>query len=69
MPTRVEVDLLTANGVTISSGTLFTLDNLVTGSLNSGTVLTIISNTSAKPIRGTFSNLPDHSVTQLDGDN
>jgi hypothetical protein len=62
---EVDADLLTANRVTISSGATFTTADLGTSSLSSGTILTIVSNTSARPIAGTFTNLPDHSTTQI----
>jgi hypothetical protein len=32
-------------------------------------VLTLISNTSADPISGTFSNLPDGSIVTINGNN
>jgi hypothetical protein len=37
--------------------------------LTSGTVLTLISNTSANAINGTFSNLPDGAIVTIDGNN
>jgi hypothetical protein len=54
--------------VTINSGATTTIGDLGTGVLTSGTVFTIISNTAATPIAGTFSNLADGS-TLLVGSN
>jgi hypothetical protein len=34
-----------------------------------GTIFTAISNTSANPISGTFSNLPDGRIMTIDGNN
>jgi hypothetical protein len=34
-----------------------------------GTVLTVISNTSADPISGTFANLPDGGIVTVNGNN
>jgi len=48
-----------ATGVTVSNGALFSLTDVGSSSLASGTVLTVISNTAATPIGGTFSNLAD----------
>ena len=49
-------------GVTINSGATSTLVDTGTGTLASGKVLTVINNTSANPIFGTFSNLSDGST-------
>ena len=53
----VTVDRLVAKGVTIGSGALFAFTDLGAGTLTSGTVFTVISNTAATPISGAFSNL------------
>jgi hypothetical protein len=37
------------------------------GRLSAGTTLTVISNTAATPIVGTFANLPDHSIVTIGG--
>jgi len=37
--------------------------------LETGLVLTLISNTSANPISGTFSNLPDGAIVTINGNN
>ncbi len=47
-----------ANGITINGGR-FTLRDSRGSVLPQGTVLTVIDNTSANPISGTFSNLSD----------
>ena len=39
------------------------------GILTQGMVMTLISNTSANPISGTFSNLPDGSIVTINGNN
>jgi hypothetical protein len=39
------------------------------GSLPPGTVFTVISNTSANPINGTFSNLADGAIINVNGNN
>jgi autotransporter-associated beta strand protein len=51
-----------ANGVTITSGANFALFNTRGFTVPVGTVLTIISNTSATPIVAVFDNLPDGLV-------
>ncbi len=58
----VKADQVVARGVTIGSGATANIGDLGTGSLTSGTVLTLINNTSAIPISGTFSNLADGST-------
>ena len=65
---RAKTDKVIANGVTINGATL----NLVgqsQGSLKRGLRLTLISNTSANPISGTFSNLPDDGIVTINGNN
>jgi hypothetical protein len=59
--------LWSANGVTISSGAILDFNGTIHGRLTPGLVLTLISNTSADPISGTFSNLPDGSNVILAG--
>jgi hypothetical protein len=58
-----------ANGVTISSGASFNLSGTAQGTLTQGTLLTVIKNTAAIPISGTFSNLPDGGVISVNGNN
>ena len=60
-------DLVMANGVTINSGATLDFDGTINGRLTPGLVFTAISNTSAIPISGTFSNLPDGSTVVLAG--
>jgi autotransporter-associated beta strand protein len=50
---------LKALGVTIGTNVSFKLLETGTTTLTPGTVFTVINNTSANPISGTFSNLPD----------
>lgn len=52
-------DQVAANGVVINTGARFNLRSKGTAALPPGTELTAISNTSASPISGTFSNLPN----------
>ena len=51
-------DAIAANGVKISRAQIICSDR-GTATLSPGTMFTVISNTSANPISGTFSNLPD----------
>jgi autotransporter-associated beta strand protein len=50
---------VSALGVTINSGATFRLVDRTTGTLTAGTSFTVINNTSANPIFGTFGNLAD----------
>lgn len=54
-------DEVAAVGVTISNGALFSAILRANAALPIGTVLTVIDNTAALAISGTFSNLPDGS--------
>ena len=65
---KARSDLVIANGVTINSATI-TLAGQTQGSLKRGLTLTVISNTSANPISGTFSNLPDGAIVTVNGNN
>jgi autotransporter-associated beta strand protein len=67
--TRTKTSMVIANGVTINNGATIDLIGHITGALNQGTLLTLISNTSANPISGTFSNLPDGSIVTINGNN
>ena len=64
---RASTDLVVANGVTINSGAILDFDGTIHGRLTPGLVFTVISNTSANPINGTFTNLPDGSTIVLAG--
>ena len=55
-------DQVIANGVLIESGAQFNFVPIVNKRLTPGTVFTVIDNTAAIQIAGTFSNLPDGSV-------
>jgi hypothetical protein len=39
------------------------------GTLNQGLVLTVIDNSAPTPIAGTFSNLPDGAIVNMNGNN
>ena len=56
-----------ALGVTINSNVPFTFVDTGTGTLADGTVFTVVNNTSANPIFGTFSNLTDGSTFTSNG--
>ncbi|HWH90263.1 MAG TPA: autotransporter-associated beta strand repeat-containing protein, partial [Candidatus Binatia bacterium] len=57
-----KADQVSANGVSIENGARFMLRTKGNQTLPLGTVFTIISNTAATPISGTFANLPDGST-------
>jgi len=59
---RAKADKITAQGVTINSGALFSFVALDNQMLAQGTVFTVINNRSPNPITGTFSNLADGST-------
>ena len=61
-------DLVKANGVTINGAALDLVGTTI-GRPNHGLILTLISNTSANPISGTFSNLPDGAIVNVNGNN
>jgi autotransporter-associated beta strand protein len=58
---KSKTDKVIANGVTINSGASGTAQ----GTLTQGTSLTVIKNTAATPISGTFSNLPDGAIVSV----
>ncbi len=60
-------DGVIANGVTIRSGAQFSFIDVGNGALPFRTVFTAITNTSANPIAGTFSNLPDGATFSSNG--
>jgi hypothetical protein len=66
---KAKTDKVVANGVTILSGASINLSGQTQGTLTQGTVLTLIKNTAATPISGTFSNLPDGSIINVNGNN
>jgi autotransporter-associated beta strand protein len=65
---KAKTDKVIANGVTINGASL-NLVGQTQGSLKQGLRLTLISNTSANPISGTFSNLPDGGIIAINGNN
>jgi autotransporter-associated beta strand protein len=66
--TQIRADEVIANGVTVNSATI-DLQGTIEGTLVAGTVVTVISNTSASPISGTFNNLPDGAIIAVSGTN
>ena len=52
-------DKITAKGVTINHGALFSFIAIGNQTLAQGTVFTVINNTSRNPLTGTFANLAD----------
>jgi fibronectin-binding autotransporter adhesin len=65
---RKQNDQVIANGVTINSA-MFSFQGTVQGALQNGTVFTVINNTSANPISGTFSNMADGAIVNVNGNN
>ena len=59
-------DQASVNGVAIESGAQFKFGTIVNKRLMPGTVFTVIDNTAATQIAGTFSNLPDDSTFTID---
>ena len=66
--TQISADQIIANGVTVNSATI-DLQGTILATLETGTVVTVISNTSANPISGTFNNLPDGGIIAISGTN
>ncbi len=64
---RQASDRLTANGVTINSGAQFNLALLRHAAPRPRTQLTVIDNTSALPIAGTFANLAQGAILLVEG--
>src|SRR5205814_5935800 len=62
-------DRISASGITINAGAKINLIGTVQGELQIGLAFTIITNTSADPIGGTFSNLPDGGIVTINGNN
>ena len=65
---QAKTDKVIANGVTIN-GANINLEGITQGTLRTGLVLTLIINTSANPIAGTFSNLADAAIVTVNGNN
>jgi autotransporter-associated beta strand protein len=66
---RARTDKVIANGATINNGAMIALSGQTQGALSQGLVLSLISNTSASPISGTFANLPDGGIVTINGNN
>src|SRR5437763_3656383 len=66
---NIKASQVSALGVIIDSNATFTFVDVGTGTLPVGTVFTVINNTSASPISGTFSNLPNASIFTSNGNN
>jgi autotransporter-associated beta strand protein len=64
-----EADEVIADGVTIAGGTTVTVQGKTGVRLRVGTTFTVISNTAATPIAGTFANLSDSSIITVRGNN
>ena len=64
---NASADSVISEGVTINAGAQFDFADIGNGTLPIGTAFTIINNTSATPIAGTFSNLPDGSTFSTNG--
>ncbi len=60
--------MVIANRVTINDANL-DLRGQTQGSLTSGLRLTLVSNKGANPISGTFRNLPDGAIVNVNGNN
>jgi autotransporter-associated beta strand protein len=65
----VTADEVIANGVVIDSGAKFSLRSSGNNALTLGEVFTVINNTSATPIAGTFHNLADGQIISVNGSN
>lgn len=65
---KARTDLVIANAVTINRARI-DLEGIIAGEVKLGTILTLISNTSANPISGTFSNLADGAIVSVGGTN
>jgi autotransporter-associated beta strand protein len=65
----VKASQVSALGVIIGSNATFTFVDVGTGTLPAGTVFAVVNNTSASPISGAFSNLPNGSTFTSNGNN
>jgi hypothetical protein len=66
MDAAARVDRVVANGITIT-GTGFSFQGTIEGTLPIGTKFAVLNNTSATPIAGTFANLPDGGTITVAG--
>jgi hypothetical protein len=62
----VTADLVVANGVTINEA-IIVLQAMTNHALQEGTVITLINNTAVTPISGTFLNLADGAIVNVNG--
>jgi autotransporter-associated beta strand protein len=62
-------DEVIANGVVIDSGAKFSLRPSGNNALTTGQVFTVINNSAATPIAGTFHNLADGAIVTVNGNN
>src|SRR5204863_10182288 len=60
--TNRRFDQVAAKGVTVNAGALFSFVSIGNRAMPSGTVFTVITNTAATPMVGTFSNLAENST-------
>jgi autotransporter-associated beta strand protein len=67
-PQSATADQITTNGVIVSPGARIRLQ-IRPGTVSLGTTFVIINDTAATPIAGTFSNLPDGAIVNLNGNN
>ncbi len=63
---QARTDLVLANGITLNNATL-ALSGQTQGRLRPGLTLTLLNNTSASPISGTFNNLPQDAIVDVNG--
>ena len=68
-PGRSKPDTLIVKGVTIKNGATIQLKGKIQGTLAVGTVLPVITNTSSQAISGTFTNLTEGAVVNINGNN
>src|SRR4029077_15946646 len=66
---KVKADEVIANGAVIDGGAKFSLRPSGNNALTLGQEFTVISNTSASPIVGTFHNLPEGKILNVNGSN
>ena len=66
---RAVSDVVIANGVMINTGAKFSLRPSGNNTLTAGQVFTVINNTSASPIAGTFHNLANGKIITVNGSN
>ena len=66
---KARTDKVVAKGVTIASGASFNFSGTAQGKLRQGLTFTVLSNTSASAISGTFSNLPDGAILTVGSNN